>query len=202
MSNQKFNSAKDPTVPTVFRVSTHEGHRLKALLKSHGKTIADLRRACEVSFPAAKKYTVTPKIGAKALQTCGRGLVAMGINPDELRPGLSEMVGAIDSPAQQDELMRDLAPWLSTITDEQRLLLRRILVASTEARMRIIDRLTGFTAATAATPSASVPGARTAEEREAIERERLDLEHELRKNKRATTVPQKVAAPPARPAKP
>lgn len=133
-----------------------------------------------MSWPAAKLYTTAQKIKPKSLDTCARGLMKLGINPDELRPGLSEMVGALDSPIEQTKLLNDLAPWLSTITQEQRELMRRVCVSSTEARMRIIDRLTGFSTPIAPTPSASEPGRRTAEELEEIERLRLARDRHAR----------------------
>jgi len=64
----------------------HEGKRILELLASQNLTTADLARAANVSWSAAAKWTMAERVGSNAWETCSRGLRAVGIDSDLVRP--------------------------------------------------------------------------------------------------------------------
>lgn len=114
----------------------HEGETIKRLLDETGHTVQDLAKACHVEWPAAKKYMTAKRLGAKAWETCSRGLLKLEIDPSLVRPTLIETLPTAT--------VEDLKPLLPQFKDDQLDTLRRILKADSRARDRLIDAIDGI----------------------------------------------------------
>jgi hypothetical protein len=121
-----------PETPIV-----HEGRKIKEALERAGKRPADLARACGVTQTAVARYLVAEKLGAKAWETVNHGLVALGIDPRQVR-----LPPAFTLSAREPE---DLRPLLSGFSRRQLESLMKILESSPEAQyvLRVVvkDRL-------------------------------------------------------------
>lgn len=114
----------------------HEGETVMRLLRQHNKTVQDLARAAEVEWPAAKKYVTAQRIGAKAWETCSRGLVRLEIDSSLVRPTIVESLSTVTP--------EDLKPLLTGFDDAQLDTLLRILRADHRSRERLVDAIEGI----------------------------------------------------------
>jgi transcriptional regulator with XRE-family HTH domain len=110
----------------------HEGERIKQLLAARGRTAADLARATGVTATAVGRYIYSRRLGPKAWATASRGLVALGIDPDEIRPTTRAV--AVD--------WRELRDGLDLLTSpEQLAYVKRLLEAAPQTREIILALL-------------------------------------------------------------
>lgn len=114
----------------------HEGETINLLLKESGRTVQDLAKACGVEWPAAKKYILAKRLGAKAWETCSKGLLKLEIDPSLVRPTLIESMPTV--------AVEDLKPLLTVFQTDQLETLRKILKADSRARDRLIDAIDGI----------------------------------------------------------
>lgn len=112
-----------------------EGERIRLELEKKGMTVADLRRACGVTWSGAKKYLASDKLGDKAWATCKSGLIELGIDPDAIRPsGLHEIKVDVEALKQELSAFGGL---------NQLQILRRMLGAPDAVRRSVIDAIDG-----------------------------------------------------------
>lgn len=114
----------------------HEGLLIERLLKEKGYTVQDLARACGVEWPAAKKYVQARRLGAKAWETCSRGLRKLEIDPSLVRPTITESLSIVP--------VEDLKPLLTHFSAEQLGYLRHILQADSRARDALLNAIDGI----------------------------------------------------------
>jgi hypothetical protein len=113
----------------------NEGAKLKELLVRAHKRPVDLARACGVTQTAVARYLAAEKLGAKAWETVSRGMIALGIDPRQLRQPPPLTFIAREGPP-------DLRPLLSGFSRKQLEALLKILEATDEARyvLRVVVR--------------------------------------------------------------
>lgn len=114
----------------------HEGKAIAELLSERGLKPAALAEACDVTWPAVKKYLQAAKLQSKAWDTCSRGLEKLGIDPALIRPRRLMLVA--HAPAI------DLKPLVVGFDRSQMEKLKQILESDEGARLRLIDFIDGY----------------------------------------------------------
>src|SRR4051794_29431693 len=119
--------------------SIHEGQKIRQLLEQAGKRPADLARAIGVTQTSVGRYLEAERLGAKAWESCSRGLSKLGIDPWQVRP-LELHAGR--TARERPEELRQMLQGFGKRQLEQ---LQKILEASPEThwvlRVIIADRL-------------------------------------------------------------
>mgnify|MGYP000988189548 CR=1 FL=1 len=116
----------------------HEGNKIRALLAEHDKRPSDLARATGVTQTSVGRYLTSEKLGAKAWETCSRGLLNLGLDPRLIRPSATV-------PARLRESPEDLRALLGGFQKKHLEALKAILALPAETqyilRVLIEDRL-------------------------------------------------------------
>ena len=112
---------------------THEGEAIKRLLKDKGYSIQDLARAAGVKWPSAARYVRAERLGAKARESCTRGLLALGLDPRQIWTWASA--------AQSIE---DLKALVLHFKGPQLQALRTLLLAEKADQGRLVDFIDGL----------------------------------------------------------
>lgn len=127
MSASGLGELSTATLALMPENEQHEGDRLLALLKAHGKTQVDLANAAAVSRQAVSQWVSAKSLRPQAFETCRKGLTALGIDPGELRPALRMM--------ERRKRPEDLRPYTENFKTRRQIEdLLRILAADDDAR--------------------------------------------------------------------
>jgi hypothetical protein len=109
----------------------HEGQKLKRLVEERGHKIADLARAANKSWPAAKKWVAAETIGPEARESVVTGLRALGIDP--------RLMWMPD----QGETLDEMKTLLTGIDQEVLKRIRKLLLANRANQQRLVDYIDG-----------------------------------------------------------
>lgn len=122
---------------TLSLVGTHEGKRLKDLIKAHGITADALAQFGGVSAGAVSKWFKEETIGDRAWMSAARALKAAGIDPQQIRAAPIILARDKGPPAI------DLRPLIDGFDRRQMESLRRVLRAPDADRERLLFWLDG-----------------------------------------------------------
>lgn len=108
-----------------------EGAVLERLIKTHGHSVADLARAAERTWPAAKEWIKAEKLGPEARASVVRGLSALGIDPRLMWPDA------------ESESLQELKTMLDDMEASDLERVRRALLAKRGDQIRLVDYIEG-----------------------------------------------------------